>query len=632
MQSGTSIVPKKSRFAFLKLKRVWIPAAILIVGGGWYFASSNANKGPFYETKAAEKGSITQTVEVTGEIKPDARLNLSFKSGGALQAVNVKVGQEVKKGDVLAELEARDLRFAADRAQASLAIAQANLSARLAGETKQSIAIAQAQVDQAKASYDKSLVDLDVTKESVQNEYRVAQLTLQNAQSNLANSGASADQGVATAYSALKSSLQGSTGPMRTALIDGDAFIGIDNTSANDNYESIIGIYASDAHERAKQDYPIAKAAETAAETAIKNFGTTPTNDALLSAAVLVSDALNKIQSYLDDVQKTAAGTITNSSLTDTALASIKSGIAADRSSVSAQLTSVSASADAARSSGLTSKTSKDSLQNAYDTAKANFDIANGNLTSKVQAAQTAVEIQKAALASAQATLDAKKAPPRDVDVAALRAQVLDASTAYQQAVERLADVQIIAPVDGIITDIIPNLGEQVAPNVTAVNMVTKSLFTVEALVPEADIAKVNPGQKVEITLDAYGDSVKFAGTVLAENPDQTKVSDAIYYKTTVSIENGDKDVKPGMTANVTINTGERDNVIVIPTRALRQQDGQYYVRILKGATAQEAQVQVGLRGDDGKAEAMSGVNEGDLVITAELTAAEYAAQKAAAK
>jgi len=292
----------------------------------------------------------------------------------------------------------------------------------------------------------------------------------------------------------------------------------------------------------------------------------------------------------------------------------------------------VSASADAARSSGLTSKTSKDSLQNAYDTAKANFDIANGNLTSKVQAAQTAVEIQKAALASAQATLDAKKAPPRDVDVAALRAQVLDASTAYQQAVERLADVQIIAPVDGIITDIIPNLGEQVAPNVTAVNMVTKSLFTVEALVPEADIAKVNPGQKVEITLDAYGDSVKFAGTVLAENPDQTKVSDAIYYKTTVSIENGDKDVKPGMTANVTINTGERDNVIVIPTRALRQQDGQYYVRILKGATAQEAQVQVGLRGDDGKAEAMSGVNEGDLVITAELTAAEYAAQKAAAK
>jgi macrolide-specific efflux system membrane fusion protein len=549
-----------------------------------------------------------------------------------LQKVNVKVGQEVKQGDVLAELEARDLRFAADRAQATLAIAQANLSARLAGETKQSIAIAQAQVDQAKASYDKSLGDLDVVKQNVQDEYRVAQLALQNAEANLANSGASADQSVITAFSALKSSLQGSTGPMRTALIDGDAFIGVDNTSANDSYESIIGIYATDALGRAKQDYPIAKAADQTAETAIRGFSATPSHDDLLAASVLVTDALNKIQTYLDDVQKTAAGTITNSSLTETALNAIKTGIASDRASVSAQLTSVSASADAARSSGLSSKTSKDSLQNAYDTANANFSIAQGNLTSKVAAAQTTVEIEKAALASAQAGLDAKQAPPRAVDVAALRAQVLDASTAFQQATERLKDVQIIAPVDGIITDIIPNLGEQVSPNVPAIDMVTQSLFTVEALVPEADIAKVLPGQKVEITLDAYGDSVKFPGTVLTENPDQTKVSDAIYYKTSVSIENGDKDVKPGMTANVTIATGERDNVIVIPTRALRQQDSQYYVRILKGSTAQDAQVQVGLRGDDGKAEALSGVNEGDLVITAELTAAEYAAQAAAAK
>ncbi|MEI7512933.1 MAG: efflux RND transporter periplasmic adaptor subunit [Candidatus Uhrbacteria bacterium] len=615
---GTTGAVKKSRMSFLKKKMFWIPALILLVGGGWYFYSSNSNKGPVYETKKAEKGNIVQTVEVTGEIKPDARLNLSFKSSGALQAVFVKVGQEVKKGDVLAELEARDLRFASERSRASLAIAEANLSARLAGETKESIAIGQAQVDQAKASYDKALVDLEMTKQSVQDEYRVAQLTLQNAQSNLANSGASADQSIVTAYASLKSSLQGSMGPMRTALMDGDAFIGIDNTSANDGYESIIGLYASDARERAKQDYPIAKAAELAAENAIKNFGATPSNTALLDAAVLAGDALNKIQIYLDDVQKTAAGTITNNNLTDASLSSIKSSISADRSSVSAQLTAVTASAEAARSSGLSSKTSKDALQNAYDTAKANFGIAERNLTTKVKTAETNVAIQKAALASAQAGLDAKKAGPRGVDVAALRAQVLDAQTAYQQSQERLSDVQIISPVDGIITNIIPNLGEQVMANVTAVNMVTRNLFTVEALVPEADIAKVNPGESVEITLDSYGDSVKFKGMVLTENPDQTKVSDAIYYKTSISIENGDKDVKPGMTANVTVHTADRTGVIVVPTRAIRQTDGKYFVRILDGATPREVEVQIGLRGDEGRAEALSGVKEGEDVITAE--------------
>ncbi|HVM90392.1 MAG TPA: efflux RND transporter periplasmic adaptor subunit [Verrucomicrobiae bacterium] len=611
---------KKSRFAFLRKPRFWIPTVIIVVGGGWFLFGRGGNKGPTYETAAAVRGDITQTVEVTGEIKPDARLNLAFKSGGTLQAVNVKVGQAVKAGDVLAELEDRDLRFAAQRAHAALAIAQANLSARLAGATKEDIAIAQAQVDQAQASYDKSLNDLDQTKQSVQDEFRVAQLALDAAQANLANSGASADQNVVTAYSALKSSLQGSTGPMRTALIDGDAFIGVDNTSANDSYESIIGIYASDALNRAKQDYPIAKAAETAAETAIKNFSATPSNDDLLAAADLAADALNKIQTYLDDVQKTAAGTITNSSLTDTALASIKATMSADRSAVSAQLTAVTASADAARTSGLSSKTSKDTLQNAYDTAKANFDIAQNNLTSKVQAAATAVEIQKAALGSAQAALDAKKAPPRDVDVAALRAQVLDAQTAAQQADEKLSDVQITAPVDGIVTDIIPNLGEQVTANVTAVNMVTQSKFTVDALVPEADIAKVSPGQPVQTTLDAYGDTVKFTGTVLAEDPDQTKVSDAIYYKTTMSIDTGDKDVKPGMTANVTIDTGDRSNVIIVPTRAIRENNGVYTVRVLENGVPREITVTIGLRGDDGKAEALSGVTEGMQIITAETT------------
>jgi RND family efflux transporter MFP subunit len=609
---------KKSRFAFLRKPRFLIPAVIILVGGGWFLFGRGGNKGPTYETAPAVRGDIKQTVEVTGEIKPDARLNLSFKSGGTLHAISVKVGQQVKTGDVLAELEDRDLRFAADRAQAALAIAQANLAARIAGATKEDIAIAQAQVDQAQAAYDKSLSDLDQTKQSVQDEYRVAQLALAAAQANLANSGATADQSVTTAFSALKSSLQGSTGPMRTALIDGDAFIGVDNTSANDAYESIIGIYASDALTSAKQDYPIAKAAETAAETAIKNFGATPSNDDLLAAASLAIDALNKVQTYLDDVQKTAAGTITNSSLTDAALSSIKATMSADRASVSGQLTAVTASADAARTAGLSSKTSKDSLQNAYDTAKANFDIAQTNLTSKVQAAQTNVEIEKAALASAQAALAAKKAPPRDVDLAALRAQVLDAQTAAQEANEKLSDAQIIAPVDGIITDIVPNLGEEVAPNVPAVNMVTQNKFTVDALVPEADIAKVMAGQKADITLDAYGDTVKFPGLVLAEDPDQTKVSDAIYYKTTMSIDTGGKDVKPGMTANVTIDTGDRSNVLIVPTRAIREQDGVFSVRILQGGAPKDVTITVGLRGDEGKAEALSGLSEGMQIITGE--------------
>lgn len=617
---------------FLKNKWFWIATVGIVVVGGFWVSSQGGNAGPFYETRKVENGPVVQTVEVTGEIKPDARLNLAFKSTAPLERVFKKTGSIVKRGDVIAELEARDLRFAMERARASLALAQANLSARLAGETKESIAIAQAQVDQAKANYDKANLDLELTRQSVQDEYRIAQLTLQNAQKNYENSGATADQSIVTAYASLKNGLQASLGPLRTGLIDGDEIVGIDNSSANDGYESLLGIYARESIERAKQEYPGTKAAVASAEAAVAGLGATPSNAAVLAASDVVKNALTKVQEYLDDVQKALAGTITNSSLTETALASKKATIASDRASVSTQLTAVTGSADAARTSGLSSQTSKDALQIALDTAKANFDIAGRNLTSKVKTAETNLAIQLAAMESAQASLALKKAGPREVDVAGLRAQVLDASTAFQQAQERLADVQIMAPVDGVVTEIVPNIGEQVTANTTAVKMVSTEGFTVEALVPEADIAKIESNQTIEITLDAFGDDVKFKGVVVSENPDQTKVSEAIYYKVYATIDAEGRDIKPGMTANLIVKTGEREKVLVVPTRALRDRDGQRYVRVLENKQPKDVDVELGLRGDEGRTEVVKGLSEGQIVIISEVSADEFSKLEADAK
>jgi RND family efflux transporter MFP subunit len=618
MNTSAPGAAKKSRFAFMKKKAFWIPATIILIGGGYFMFGRGGNAGPFYETRKVEKGNVVQTVEVTGEIKPDARLNLAFKSTGPLERINVKVGQAVKTGQVLAELEARDLRFAAERARATLAIAQANLDARLAGETKETIAIAQAQVDQATA-------DLEATRLNVQNELRVAELALEKAQSDFETSGATSDQTVVAAYANLRSALQGAMGPMRSGLIDGDAEIGVDNTSANDLYENVLGLYARDALERAKQAYPSAKAAVNAADAEVRALSASTPNGDLLATGEKVQDALRKTQQYLDEVQKTLAGTITNSSLTETSLSTKKAGIDADRASVSTNLTSVTSYIETARSSTISQGGSKETLQIALDTAKANYEIAKSNLVTKVKTAETNLAIQKA-------TLDLRKAAPRSVDVAGLRAQVLDAATAYQQAQERLADVQIVAPVDGILTDIIPNLGEQVTANVTAVKMVTSQGFSIEALVPEADIAKVEANQEVSITLDAFGDDVKFVGKVISENPDQTKVSDAIYYKAYVTVDPAGRDIKPGMTANLIIKTGERAGVLVVPTRALRDRDGQRYVRVLENKQPREVDVELGLRGDEGRTEVVKGLSENQIVVISEVSADEFGKLEAEAK
>lgn len=615
---ASPITAKKHRFSFLKKKAFWIPAAILLVGGGGYLLFGGGAEGPFYETRKVERGNVVQTVEVTGEIKPDARLNLAFSSTAPLERIYKKVGVAVKRGDVIAELEARDLRFASERARATLALATANLNARLAGETKETIAIAQAQVDQAKA-------DLEATRQNVQNELRIAELALAKARSDYETSGASSDQTVAAAYANLRSALQGTIGPMRSGLIDGDAEIGVDNTSANDLYESVLGLYARDALERAKQSYPSAKAAVNTADTAVRGLTSSTPNATVLIVGEQVQDALRKTQMYLDEVQKVLAGTISNVNLTETALATKRATIDADRASVSTNLTSATNYIETARSSGISQSGSKETLRIALDTATANYEIAKSNLVTKVKTAETNLAIN-------QATLDLRQAPPRSVDVAGLRAQVLDAQTAYQQAQERLADVQIVAPVDGIVTEIIPNIGEQVAANVTAVKMVSTEGYSIEALVPEADIAKVEPDQAVEITLDAFGDDVTFQGSVISENPDQTKVSDAIYYKVYVTIDPAGRDIKPGMTSNLTIKTGSRENVLVIPTRSIRERNGNRYVRVLENRTPKEVNIELGLRGDEGRAEVVSGLSEGQLVVISEVSAEEFSKLEAEAK
>jgi len=616
--------------AFLKAKWFYAVVIVLVVGGGLYVRGKNANKGPFYETAKVERGDVLQTVEVTGQMKPQSRIDLSFKASGKLEALNVKVGDVVKANDLLAELNMKDLQFSVSRAGASLASARANLSARLAGETRESIQIAEAAVQQSEAAYTKAKSDLEATKRTVEDDYRVATIAVDTAEKNLANSGNTLDQDVRNTYESTRAKLRTSLGDMQTGLTEGDAIIGVDNSAANDSYESLLGINDRTALDRAKMQYPSAKARYQAAAQAVGALTTLSTDVQITNAGEAVRIALVEVQSYLDQVQRVLAGTVSSPSLSESTLASKRATIDADRAAVSGQLTTITSALQSIRSAELARTASRAQLQNALETAQANLRTADTNRLTKVQAAESNVSIQLAALNSSKASLALKKAPPRAVDVASLRAQVMDAETAYAQAVERLNDARITAPVDGTIADILPSVGQQTVAGQVILQLVAAEGYVVEALVPEADVAKVNVGQSAIITLDAFGDDTKFEGTVVSENPDQTKVQDAIYYKTYFQLLAEGREVKPGMTANVIITTGESKGALFVPTRAVLDREGRRYVRTLNNNQVTEVTVQVGLRGDEGRLEVKEGVNEGQEVVIGELTADEYKKLQAA--
>jgi RND family efflux transporter MFP subunit len=594
---------------FLKKKRTYV-IAILVLGLGWFlFAPKTKKPEDLYETAKVEKSTLKRTVEVTGEVKPAARIALSFSSAGTLARIDAKVGQEVKAGDVIAELDADSVRFAQQRAAASLAAAQAQLNLKLAGAMPQDIQVTQ-------ASYNKSLVDLANAKVSTANAVKNAQLAVETARVNRDTGATTNVKSISDAYADLRLSLAAALGPMQTSLIDGDRIIGVDDGVTNSSYRSVIGLGNAVALAEAQRIYTSAKTLRKQAEAAATPLSASSTQVQIDAAATIMQQALLAVQDYLTQVQYVLAATIPGNGLSDTGLATMKASIDADRSSVSTQKATIENNIQASTSAKLGQTTSQEQLENAYDTAVLNLEVAESNATTQVSSAETAVEIAKA-------NLDLKKAPPRAVDVAPLRAAVAEAQVSYDQATNDLAKARITAPVDGTVSEIIPTIGEQITPNTPIVRMIGFADYDVEILLPEADVAKVSVGQTTTITLDAYGDSVEFAGSVVSEEPDQTVVQDAVYYKARIAVDKAsatDRDIKPGMTANVTILTGKSDNTLVIPARAVKtdQAAGTQSVRILKDGKPEERTVQTGLRGDDGLVEVTSGVGEGDTVIVSE--------------
>ena len=89
------------------------------------------------------------------------------------------------------------------------------------------------------------------------------------------------------------------------------------------------------------------------------------------------------------------------------------------------------------------------------------------------------------------------------------------------------------------------------------------------ASVVEADIAKVKEGQKVEFTVDSFPDEI-FEGVVTQVRNNPITTSNVVTYEVIIGIDNKDLKIKPGMTANVEIITVEKNNVLLVPNKALR--------------------------------------------------------------
>jgi HlyD family secretion protein len=135
----------------------WILSSLIVlIGGGGAFYALRSNSS-IDTSLLVTRGSITETVSVTGQLVPSQSVDLSFQASGRVASVPAAVGASVQVGQVLASLDVAELNAQLRNAQASTAAQQAKLDGLLAGSRPEDIAVAQAQLDKAQQDFENTI-------------------------------------------------------------------------------------------------------------------------------------------------------------------------------------------------------------------------------------------------------------------------------------------------------------------------------------------------------------------------------------------------------------------------------------------------------------------------------------------
>ncbi len=189
---------------------------------------------------------------------------------------------------------------------------------------------------------------------------------------------------------------------------------------------------------------------------------------------------------------------------------------------------------------------------------------------------------------------------------------------------ERVDNVYLRSPLNGIVTIVGVEEGEIITSGTHALGGGGTPIMTVaeldemvvEANINEVDVGKLEVGQKVEIGFDAIRGKI-YNGKVKKISPSSNVEENIVVYPVEVEILDSDGRIRPGMTADLNIITGEAKDIVCIPKEALIENDGRTMVLTRKDGKVVPKPIVMGLEGDI-KVEIKNGLLEGDTVLIPE--------------
>jgi HlyD family secretion protein len=559
------IQSKKTR----KRKRsLWIVLSIIavtaIVLGGCAVARQRAqaaNAPQAGDIAVAFIGDLSASASASGQLLPDQEAQLTLGMAGKVENVYVQTGDQVQAGDILVQLENGNLQRAVESAEQTLAINQANLAELLKEADDQDVAAAQASIDSAQAQLD------DLLAGPGEEELAQAQAALDSAQAQLDDllAGPSEEE-LAQAQAALnsaKSALEAAKA--RYAALDdqlivaqndiNSAQLGMD--SARDMYNLLVwnNWKAADSWAPYSPQGAAVKNAQINYDVAVANYALTEIN------------------------------------VNDSAVRSAEAQVAQANATLAAL-------------------TGDRTVQIAA--AEARVMQAQANLAALTEDKTVQIAAARAQLAQAKASFAKLIDGASEEQIAIAKAQVEQALISLQDAQDNLAEATLVAPFAGTVTNVYVSVGELASG--LAVELVNMNSLQVVLNVDEIDVGTIEVGQPTIVTLETWPD-LELPGEVASIAPTSQNIGGIVSYQVRLSLATGDLPVLVGMTATADLITAQRENVLLVPNRAIiaDREAGKYYVNRVTGDKTTKIEVTIGLR-DSTYTEITSGLQESNQV------------------
>jgi len=587
--------------------RIFAVALIGLMAGGAVFVSrANAPAAKTeLRTQAVTKGSVIQSVAVSGSVAAMNQTKMTFKSTGKISDIYVSVGQQVTAGQPLAKLDTTDLEAALAQAQANLVSAQNNYN-RTASTTSD----AQKALNQARQQAAQDLATAQAALNKLTANYSSAKSNFTSFTDNATGGISSFQDSLNTIQSQIDALIAemsrivggGDTGDLRNALnaMSGANSPGMQNARANSvtllspalaDYQS-----ARSALLSVTADFDSAIAAGNDTTSIATSFQLAMTNYSIATSRL--STALDTTSAVLGTVQ--TAVTTAQSSLNTQSTKTLHDPFDQWRADLATLYTLVG---------GQQQNVSTVKLKISQATTYVNTmnDAIGGSIANATQNVTTTAQRGQQSIDAAQTSLNSKP-----YDLTNSQASVDNAASAVQTAQTNLDNAVVTAPSAGVVASIASQVGETAAnPFMVLAN--TTSLV-LHGTIGESDVAKVKLGLVANVAVDAVSTAGRMTGRVTSLDPVATIQSGVPVYGIDVTIDLPNSQVKPGMTGTATVIIASRQNVLTVPNLAIRTANGKRYLQILRGGEAVDTDVVFGIANDT-TTEVISGVAEGDLAV-----------------